>query len=170
MIDALRRLGQWDDTLFVVTSDHGQTKSGWHPVLAEESWSFPAVIHGPGVRKNHRIESADQIDIVPTLLDMLGVEGVDHFFGQSVFRQAPGEGRAFISNYQELGYLKNGMLTVLSPKQKIEAFTVDPVTLETTPAAVNPTLLKEAIAYYQTASRSFKQGALRIREPMTAGG
>lgn len=68
---------------------------------------------------------------------------------------------AFISNYQELGYYKNDMLVVLSPKQKSEAYKVDPVTLESTPTKMDDALLNEAIAYYQTASRAYKQGKLK---------
>jgi len=101
------------------------------------------------------------VDIPPTLLDLLDAKGDDHYFGDSIFENEAHPGRAFISNYQELGYLKNGVLTVLSPKQKVEAFRVDPVTLASTPAPVDPVLAKEAIAYYQTGSRAFKLNLLR---------
>lgn len=74
LIDELKKMGAWDDTLFIVTSDHGQTKTGWHPTLPEESWLFPTVFHGPGIRRNHRIEWADQTDIVPTIAQLMGVE------------------------------------------------------------------------------------------------
>ena len=70
--------------------------------------------------------------------------------------------RAFISTYQELGYYKNDTLTVLSPRRKVEAFSVDPVTLASVPRAVDERLAREAIAYYQTAERAFKQGALTL--------
>jgi hypothetical protein len=69
--------------------------------------------------------------------------------------------RAFISNYQELGYYKNDTLIVLSPKQKAEAYQVDPLTLESTPVAMNQLLLQEAIAHYQTAARAYKLGELK---------
>jgi arylsulfatase A-like enzyme len=107
-----------------------------------------------------------QIDLPPTLLDLLGKSGADQFFGRSIFAQAQAPERAFISNYQELGYMKNGVLTVLLPKQEVESYRVDPVTWATTPAAVDPALLQEAIAYYQTASAAFKSGALRA--PLSA--
>jgi hypothetical protein len=55
-------------------------------------------------------------------------------------------------------------LIVLSPKQKAEAYQVDAVTMESTPTSMNETLLNEAIAYYQTASRAFKMGALKESE------
>ena len=69
--------------------------------------------------------------------------------------------RAFISNYQSLGYLRDDVLVVLSPGRKVEAFRVDPATFETTPTPVDRVRADEAIAYYQTASRAFKQGALK---------
>ena len=61
----------------------------------------------------------------------------------------------------------DGVLTVLSPGRKIEAFRVDPRTDESTPMPVDDTLAKEAIAYYQTASRAFSRGAMHA--PAKAG-
>jgi hypothetical protein len=57
--------------------------------------------------------------------------------------------------------LKDNLLTVLLPKQVVESYQVDPKTLATTPAPINAQLRDEAIAYYQTASKAFKTGALK---------
>jgi hypothetical protein len=78
-----------------------------------------------------------------------------------VFELPVAPARAFVSNYQSLGYLRDGRLVVLSPGRKVESFRVDPATYETTPAPLDRALADEAIAYYQTASRAFKQGALK---------
>jgi hypothetical protein len=69
--------------------------------------------------------AGSQIDIPPTLLDVMGLPGDGHFFGKSLFEQGKDAPRAFISNYQELGYLKEGRLTVLGPKKRVEAYLVD---------------------------------------------
>jgi hypothetical protein len=69
--------------------------------------------------------------------------------------------RAFISNYQALGYLRDGILTVLLPKGAVESYRIDAQTLASTPVGVEPRLLEEAIAYYQTAAHAFKRGELR---------
>ena len=45
---------------------------------------------------------------------------------------------------------------------------MDATTLESTPAAMNETLLNEAIAYYQTAASAFKSGALKESENLRA--
>ena len=78
-----------------------------------------------------------QIDLPPTILDVLRADGDDDFFGRSVFELPATPPRAFISNYQELGYLKNGVLTVLSLNRKIQAFRVDPVTFESVPMPID---------------------------------
>ncbi|MEX1063084.1 MAG: sulfatase-like hydrolase/transferase [Balneolaceae bacterium] len=73
-ISALKEMGKWEGTLLVVTSDHGQTESGWHPLLPEDSWLHPTVFHGPGIRQGHTTEWADQTDLAPTIADIMQVE------------------------------------------------------------------------------------------------
>jgi hypothetical protein len=101
------------------------------------------------------------------LLDVMGLPGDDHFFGLSLFEtdeRNPENRRAFISNYQELGYLKAGKLVVLGPKQRVDTFSID-ANGEATPAAPVPRLRDEAVAYYQAAFRAFKDGALKMGNP-----
>lgn len=73
LVSALQDMGKWESTLLVVTSDHGQTESGWHPLLSEEAWLHPTVFHGPGIKQNHVIEWADQTDIAPTIANIMRV-------------------------------------------------------------------------------------------------
>ena len=53
---------------------------------------------------------------------------------------------------------------VLSPKKKVETFAVDAAG-QSQPIAVDEALRDEAIAYYQSASRAYKTGALKARRP-----
>lgn len=148
------------DTLFVIVADHCAAVAG-KTKLPVANYHVPLIFYAPQIVPSmHYSALISQIDIAPTLIEVLGKEGDDHFFGRSVFEAGPSPQRAFISNYQELGYLRDNMLTVLSPKRRVESYRIDPVTLESTPAQINPRLLREAIAYYQTAARAFKSGAL----------
>lgn len=149
------------DTLFVIVADHCASVAG-KTKLPVEGYRIPLVFYAPALLKPASYPHiVSQIDIAPTLLNILGKSGDEHFFGRNLFGdEAPVE-RAFISNYQALGYLKNGILTVLLPKQQVESYRVDPKNFETLPADIDPQLLTEAIAYYQTASRAFKSGELR---------
>lgn len=161
-IEQARSKPWFRDTLFVIVADHcasaaGRTKL---PVLG---YHIPMIMYAPDLLKPGRYEGlVSQIDIPPTLLDMLGVPGDDHFIGTSVFEQGPEfRRRAFISNYQELGYLTQDRLIVLGPKRRVEAFAID-AQGAASPTPVDPQLVEEAVAYYQGAFGGFKSGALKL--------
>lgn len=161
-IERARSKPWFDDTLFVIVADHCSSVAG-RTRLPVEKYHIPLIFYAPALL-DPGIDSQlmSQIDIVPTLLDALGADGAGQFFGQSRLRgDADPQGRAFISNYQELGYLKHGVLTVLAPQRKVEAFRIDPQTYDATPTPVDATLRDEAIAWYQSASAAFANGALR---------
>jgi phosphoglycerol transferase MdoB-like AlkP superfamily enzyme len=148
------------DTLFVIVADHCASVAG-KTKLPMDRYHIPLIFYAPDMLKPGVYKRmASQIDIAPTLLDLLGKKGDDHFFGQSMFEAAELPERVFISNYQQLGYYKDGVLTVLSPKQHVEAFRIDPRTYASTFTAVDESQANEAIAFYQTASRAFKHGSM----------
>ena len=86
---------------------------------------------------------------IPTLLAMLGLSGDDHFVGRDILAMRPEEGRALLSTYQNLGYLKGDVMTVLQPKRRIETFRISADGREAQPMATDPVLAEEAIAYFQ---------------------
>jgi phosphoglycerol transferase MdoB-like AlkP superfamily enzyme len=161
-IDQARKKPWFNDTLFVIVADHCASAAG-KTKLPVPGYHIPLILYAPALLKPGRDDRlVSQIDIPPTLLDVMGLPGDDHFFGQSVFEQRNGSRRAFISNYQELGYLKNDKLIVLGPKQRVETFSID-ADGDATPAADEPRLRDEAIAYYQSAFMAFKSGSLKLR-------
>lgn len=151
------------DTLFVIVADHCASASG-KTKLPVKGYHIPMLMYAPNmIKPGTYTELVSQIDVAPTLIDVLGVAGEKHFFGTSVFDQGKDfQRRAFISNYQELGYLSQNQLTVLGPKQKVETFNIDKDG-QATPTEVNTTLKQQAIAYYQTADQAFKAGALKYK-------
>lgn len=161
LIEQAKTKPWFNDTLFVIVADHcaavaGKTKL---PVM---SYHIPMIFYAPDMLPpGIYSRMVSQIDVAPTLLNLLGAKGDDQFFGQSLFEPTSLPDRVFISNYQELGYYKSGVLTVLSPKQQVNAYKIDPLNYASTPTSIDQNLLYEAIAYYQTASRAFKQGDLR---------
>ncbi|MEP7060998.1 MAG: LTA synthase family protein [Betaproteobacteria bacterium] len=148
------------DTLFIFTADHCAAVAG-KTRLPVANYRIPLIMYGPTLVAPEVISRiASQIDVPPTIMDMLGFAGSDRFFGEDLFG-IPSQ-RAFISNYQELGYYKDNVLTVLGPEQKVAAYSVDPVTLASVPRALDAQLLREAIAYYQTSARAFASGDLAL--------
>jgi arylsulfatase A-like enzyme len=74
----LEETGQWEDTLILFTSDHGE-QLGDHHLLGklgyfDESFRIPLVIRAPGASDAGAIIGAptESIDVLPTMLDWLG--------------------------------------------------------------------------------------------------
>lgn len=80
LVERLRRVGLYDSALLVVTADHG---IGFHPGkhgrgLKPESYAetlgVPLFVKLPGQRRGRRDErTAETIDVLPTILDTLGI-------------------------------------------------------------------------------------------------
>jgi len=85
----LDKTGQWDETLVVFTSDHGE-QLGDHHLLGkigyfDESFRIPLVVKAPGQRGGAIVrEPTESIDVMPTLLDWLGAPVVPACDGRSV--------------------------------------------------------------------------------------
>jgi arylsulfatase A-like enzyme len=96
VIDALQALpgGVYDRTVVVITSDHGEAFAehgmSYHGVeLWEELVRVPLLVRVPGVAPRRVTTPRGQIDLAPTLCELLGVaapprEAPDAFSGQSL--------------------------------------------------------------------------------------
>ena len=73
-IKGLKQLGVLEKTVFLVMGDHGQADAGWHPVETINSSITTVVLWGAGIKKGVRIPYSEQIDIVPTISALMGVE------------------------------------------------------------------------------------------------
>lgn len=73
-VKELKSMGKWDDTLLIVTADHGQAKTGWHPTLDEDSQYTPLLFVGPSIAKNKQIDYAEHIDIIPTICSIMNIQ------------------------------------------------------------------------------------------------
>jgi len=77
LINWLKETGQWENTLFIFTSDHGE-QMGDHWLYGKsgffnQSYHIPLIIHGPGVKPQVREEFTEHVDIMPTILEFLGL-------------------------------------------------------------------------------------------------
>ncbi|MCF7837302.1 MAG: sulfatase-like hydrolase/transferase [Candidatus Marinimicrobia bacterium] len=77
ILQALEESGLWDNTIIVFTSDHGDMM-GAHQLIAktvmyEEAVRVPLLVKLPGQKQMRRLEGpVSQIDLVPTLLELMG--------------------------------------------------------------------------------------------------
>ena len=89
LLETMRREGLLENTIVVVTSDHGEAflEHGFlaHGALAyEEVLHVPLLMSGPGIPKGLRIrEPVSLLDLMPSVLDLLGVEHPAGLMGRS---------------------------------------------------------------------------------------
>lgn len=101
VMNALEEQGLADDTLVLVTSDHGEEffdhgSVGHGHSVWEELLHVPYVMRVPGwTDGGMRIEQpVGLVDVMPTVLDLLGVEGSDRLQGHSLSPLLEGKSRS----------------------------------------------------------------------------
>ena len=81
VFDALQTLGMWDDTIVVVTSDHGE-QLGDQATLGkggpfESSYRIPGIVRHPRHPETHGkvvTEFTENVDVFPTICDAIGID------------------------------------------------------------------------------------------------
>jgi phosphoglycerol transferase MdoB-like AlkP superfamily enzyme len=155
----------FDDTVFVIVADHCASSLGKTDIPVRR-YRIPLLIYAPAFLQPRRIDGlASQIDVAPTLLGLLGFSYRSHFFGRDQLSPVErGDPRAFLATYQRLGFLRDDLLTILSPGSRVDAFQVGRRGKTLQPAQPQAEPLADAIALYQSASFAWRRGLLRKGE------
>ncbi len=156
------------NTVFVIVADHCASSSG-KTELPADKYRIPAMIYSPGfIEPKHFNTLMSQIDVMPSLFGLLNFSYESKFYGQDVFK-SDYKPRAFVATYQDLGLIKDNIMTIISPVRKVKQFqlTLQPkgnlapefqIYYEQKPLMKERIdLINETIAYYQTASYLLKK-------------
>lgn len=87
----LKALGLYDNTLIVVTADHGEAflehdDAKHRASLYQELVHVPLIVRGPGIRGNRRIDRlVESVDIAPTILAAVGGQAATPMSGRSLY-------------------------------------------------------------------------------------
>lgn len=131
----------FDNTVFVIATDHS---SGKNSEIKKENYQEAVLIYAPKlIHPTEVTEEISMIDVLPTLLGKMNWNYISRFFGKDIFRKSY-KSRLFFSNYQKLGYSKNGVSVILSPVKQVE--------ISPKRSPFGQKYMNEAIAYYQQAS------------------
>ena len=148
----------FNNTLFIIVADHC-AKSAGKTDLPVNRYRIPCLVYAPALVTPKMEESlTSQIDLIPTIFGMMNLNYQSRFMGYDIYKTPMENRRIFISTYQDMGYVKNDTLVILSPQQKIESFKVDFTNGAAIKIAGSEKLTSEAIAWYQEASWLFKNG------------
>jgi arylsulfatase A-like enzyme len=131
MIEKLKGWGVWDQTMLIVTADHGDEqwedgRVGHGGSVRDMLVHVPLLIHYPATFPAAKVtEGTEGIDIVPTLADALGVQTDPEWQGMSLIGLANGGGgyplMSVASQYENahggrIGHWKLKLVGTQSPK------------------------------------------------------
>ncbi|TDP58030.1 LTA synthase family protein [Flavobacterium dankookense] len=149
------------NTIFVIVADHCASSSG-KTELPLEKYRIPAFIYAPGfVEAKHIPTLMSQIDLMPTLFGLLHFDYSSKFYGQDVFNEDYNP-RAFVATYQDLGLIKDNVITILSPVKQVKQYSLEQKHndkikpeyeihyIEKPLRELRQDLIDETVAFYQT--------------------
>ncbi|WP_083445310.1 choline-sulfatase [Ruegeria sp. 6PALISEP08] len=86
MVKALEDIGELDNTIVIVTADHGDMlgeRGLWYKMnFFEHSARVPLIMAGPGVAKGCASNACSLLDLLPTFVDIAG--GSDAIYGEPI--------------------------------------------------------------------------------------
>ena len=153
----------FSNTVFVIMADHCAYSAGRSEINIKNH-HIPAFIYNLRGAKTVEVDKlSSQIDIFPTLFGYLNWSYDNLFFGKDISKMSSIDARAFIGNHRKVSLLKNNKLLVLETQKKHASYTYDREKNDLNPMKNDTTLLKETVAYYQSAFELFKTGELKLK-------
>jgi arylsulfatase A-like enzyme len=93
VLDALERFDLARNTLVICTTDHGAAFPGAKATMSDRGVGVMLILRGPGVFAGGKVSDAlvSQIDLFPTICDVLGIDRPDWLQGVSILPLVQGE-------------------------------------------------------------------------------
>jgi len=109
-----RQSDYWENTVFLVTSDHNSRVYG-DQLVPIERFHIPGLIIGGAIAPGRVPGITSLIDMVPTLLSYIGIGGKHPAIGRDLARPefAPGSNRAVMQFYGLQAYMEGDRVVVL---------------------------------------------------------
>ncbi|MFO7956445.1 MAG: sulfatase [Candidatus Brocadiia bacterium] len=131
LLNTIERLGLLEDTIVVFTTDHG-TEFGEHGHVQKDAHllhppcvRLPLIIHhpDPALESRRVTEFASAVDLMPTLLNQLGVEGPHRMTGRDVWPTVEGEAVRdhVVSGFGWWGSVRTGEWNYIFPTRREDA-------------------------------------------------
>ncbi len=104
LLDDLEARGLTDETIVVITGDHGEGFGehgvdfhGYH--LYAPQTKVPLIVKIPGIAPRRVTTAVGHVDLLPTLANLVGAEPTDEMMGESLLDLAMGEAREDPTHY-----------------------------------------------------------------------
>ncbi|MCS3530074.1 LTA synthase family protein [Chryseobacterium sp. JUb7] len=160
----------YKNTVFIIIADHCASSAG-DTELPMDKYRIPALIFSEGFIKPQKFTKLmSQIDVMPTLFGLLNFNYQSKFLGQDVFSKEF-QPKAYVATYEDLGFIKDNYLTVISPVKKVKQYSLSQQPSKLSPdfniyydekylKKQNQNLVNETISAYQSTSYWVKTNQL----------
>jgi phosphoglycerol transferase MdoB-like AlkP superfamily enzyme len=122
-----RASSYWDNTVFLVVSDHNSRVKGAH-LIPVEHFHIPGAIVGGSIEPRLVPGITSQIDLLPTLLSLMGVDSRHPAIGHDLTlpQYAEGAGRAQLQFHDIQGWMVPGTVVIMQPNLPIQSYSYEP--------------------------------------------
>lgn len=153
----------WDNTLFLVVADHNSRVRGAN-LVPIEYFHIPALILGGSVKSHTYSRMASQIDLLPTMLGLMGIADAHPATGHDLFRPdiAKIPGRAIMQYNKTQAYMRGDQVVVMEMDKEPALYTRTSAGLVPAPEP-NPSLINRALAYSVWSATAYQERLYRLR-------
>ena len=147
-LDKARQSSYWKNTLFLVVADHPARLFAGKPVPVQR-FHIPGVIIGDMIEPRRIPGITSQIDLVPTLLSLMGIDSKHPGIGRDLTLPefSEGSGRAMMQFNALQAYLEDDKVVVLQPDLEPELYKLQPGGEMIPDTEPDPELERKALAY-----------------------
>ncbi|MEQ1894303.1 MAG: LTA synthase family protein, partial [Planctomycetota bacterium] len=158
-----KRERYYADTLFLVVADHDERTYG-DDLIPVDKFHIPGLLIGPGIEPGTFERVASQIDLMPTVLDRLGLELEHPMLGHNLFALAPDDpGRAILQFNDVHGLLVGDRLVARPGAGAPRCFRKGPAGL--IPIDDDPELIRDGLALALLPGILYEERVYRLGAP-----
>lgn len=157
-----KKSSYWDNTIFLVVADHNSRVRGAN-LVPIEYFHIPALILGGGIEAQVNSRLASQIDLLPTLLGMLGITRAHPATGYDLFRPdiESISGRAIMQYNSTQAYMEGSEVVILEANKPPALYERSESGLERSSIS-NPKLMERALAFPIWSSTAYQKQLYRL--------
>jgi len=157
-----RSSNYWDDTVFLVVADHNSRVYG-NEVIPVERFHIPGLIVGSSISSSRFDQVASQIDLGPTLLSLIEVDGEHPMIGRNLMALGSESepGRAIMQFNGTQAYMQGDKVVVMQKDRPVQQFDFVDGHLQDTDI-VDRDLERRALAHSVWSSIAYEQNLFRL--------
>jgi phosphoglycerol transferase MdoB-like AlkP superfamily enzyme len=161
-LEMARDSDYWEDTVFLITADHNSRVYG-DQLVPIERFHVPGAIIGGTIEPRTVPGITSHIDLLPTLLSLIGVSARHPAIGRDLTLPAhlDGAGRAIMQFYALQAYMEGESVVVLQPDLEPRFFVRDRANNTLSETLAMPELERKALAHALWGPMAIRQKSYR---------